>query len=316
MNWIRFEPLYMERVWGGRNLESFLGRKLPADRVIGESWEIVDREEAQSRVESGTMTLRELIASDPEGIMGPGWPAERAFPILVKWLDCQERLSLQVHPPAGVAPALGGEPKTENWYIAKSAPGAGLLVGLVAGVTRAQFEKALQDQTLETCVHRCEVSAGDSILVESGRIHAIDAGNVILEIQQNSDTTYRVYDWGRVGLDGKPREMHVEQSMRSIDFEDFEPEVLRCSETDAELAACSEFRIRKWVLTSEQSELQLPAQEDVRLLHVVEGEVRDQETGAVARKGDNVLLPYRFAFSLESGQGATVLVTDRFTRTG
>ena len=314
MNWIRFQPLYMERVWGGRNLEHFLGRDLPANRVIGESWEIVDREQAQSRVESGTMTLRELIASDPEGIMGPGWPADRAFPILVKWLDCQERLSLQVHPPASIAPSLGGEPKTENWYIAHSDPGAGLLVGLKAGVTREQFENALQNQTLENCVHRCEVKAGDSILVESGRIHAIDAGNVILEIQQNSDTTYRVYDWGRLGLDGKPREMHIEASLKSIDFEDFEPEVLRNSHGNTELAACAEFRIRKWVLTSEHDALELPAGQDVKLLHVVEGAVRDHETGAVARKGDNLLLPYSFAFALEALGSATVLVTDRFTR--
>ena len=290
-----------------------LGRKLPQNQVIGESWEIVDREEAQSPVKGDSRTLRQLIEEDPQGVMGPGWTAERRFPILVKWLDCQERLSLQVHPPASVAPSLNGEPKTENWYIAKSAAGAGLLVGLADGVTREQFEAALKDDTLESCVHRCEVEAGDSILVESGRIHAIDAGNVILEIQQNSDTTYRVYDWGRVGLDGNPREIHVEQSMKSIDFDDYEPEPLRSPLGDVELANCKEFRIRKFELNSGDKAICLEAREDARLLHVVSGRVKDRLTGAVAEKGDNLFLPYHSGFELEAVDDATFLVTDQFT---
>ena len=114
MNYIKFEPIYQERVWGGRNLESFLGRKLPKDQVIGESWEIVDRPDAQSITSNGRL-LRDIIETDPHGIMGANWPSDRPFPILVKWLDCQEKLSLQVHPPASIAPTLGGEPKTENW---------------------------------------------------------------------------------------------------------------------------------------------------------------------------------------------------------
>ena len=314
MSWIAFEPIYMERVWGGRNLESFLGRDLPEGKVIGESWEIVDRKEAQSVTVDGNRTsLRELISNDPEGVMGPGWSADRTFPILVKWLDCQERLSLQVHPPARVAPELKGEPKTENWYIAASKPEAGLLVGLVNGVTREQFEKALLSNTLESCVHRCAVSEGDSILVESGRIHAIDAGNVILEIQQNSDTTYRVYDWGRVGLDGKPREMHVEASMKSIDFDDFEPDTLKAGPGDYDLADCKEFRIRKFERDASAPALDLPAGEDAKLLHVVKGRVKDTISGAVAVKGQNLLLPYNQSFCLKAEAPSVFLITDQFT---
>jgi mannose-6-phosphate isomerase len=314
MSWIAFKPLYKERVWGGRNLSSFLGRELPEGQVIGESWEIVDRPEAQSVVTSEKpTTIRELIANDPQGMMGPGWNAKRPFPILVKWLDCQERLSLQVHPPASIAPGLGGEPKTENWYIADAAPGSSLLVGLSAGVTRDQFEQALAETRLDSCVHRIPVKAGDSILVESGRIHAIDAGNMILEIQQNSDTTYRVYDWGRVGLDGKPREMHVEQSMKSIDFNDFEPNVLPSAPGDYVLADCREFRIRKFELTPGGAPLALSANEDPRLLHVVSGRVRDRRSGAVAVKGDNVLLPYHRGFEIEALESSLLLVTDQFT---
>ena len=176
---LRFQPLYQERVWGGRALETALGRALPAGGLIGESWEIVDRSEAQSVVESGTMggkSLRSVLARYGAEVMGPAWPAGKPFPILVKWLDCRERLSLQVHPPVSVAAELKGEPKTENWYIAHSSPGVELIVGLKRGVTRALFERAIADNAVEQCVHHFNVAAGDSILVHSGQVHAIDAG--------------------------------------------------------------------------------------------------------------------------------------------
>ena len=145
--------------------------------------------------------------------MGPSWPKERPFPILVKWLDCRDRLSVQVHPPAAIAPKLGGEPKTENWYFGKTDAGAAVYAGLKAGVTKESFEKAIADGTVDQSLDRLAVRDGDSLLIHSGTMHAIDAGNVILEIQQNSDTTYRVYDWGRAGLDGKPRTLHVRESV-------------------------------------------------------------------------------------------------------
>ena len=197
---LQFQPLYQQRVWGGRRLQSYLGRELPQGQPIGESWEIVDRPEAQSRVRGGNYvgaTLRELIEGHAADVMGPGWIASARFPLLVKWLDCSDRLSLQVHPPAEVAPSLGGESKTENWYVAQSVPGASLFVGLKPGVTREGFAKAVATGTAEGCVSKVSVASGDSILVRSGQVHAIDAGNLILEIQQNSDTTYRIYDWER-----------------------------------------------------------------------------------------------------------------------
>jgi mannose-6-phosphate isomerase len=226
---LRFEPLYQERVWGGRALETALGRTLPAGAVIGESWEVVDRPEAQSVVAGGAwagQTLHAVLQLAGADVMGPDWRRGRPFPILVKWLDCRERLSLQVHPPAEIAEELQGEPKTENWFIAATAPGSRLIVGLRRGTTRAQFERAIADGTVESCVHAFGVAAGDSILVHSGQVHAIDAGNLILEIQQNSDTTYRVFDWNRTGLDGKPRELHREPALESIDFSDTHPELI------------------------------------------------------------------------------------------
>jgi mannose-6-phosphate isomerase len=311
-----FEPIYQERVWGGRGLESRLGRKLPEGKRIGESWDVVDRPEAQSRVKAGEKkgkTLRELILEDPDRIMGPGYDPRRPFPILVKWLDCQERLSLQVHPPADVAEKLKGEPKTENWYLADAAPGAHLIVGLKRGVTRDEFEAALREERLEECVHRFPVREGHSILVRSGQIHAIDAGNLILEIQQNSDTTYRVYDWGRVGLDGKPRQLHVEESLSSIDFVDFEPEPASPRAGDAVLADCAEFRIRKLQMEGGR-EVRFPSGEEPRLLHVVAGRVNltgDSDFWK-ARRGDNLLLPYGASILLTAEEAGVVLVTDRF----
>lgn len=311
-NYLDFTPIYQERVWGGRALESALGRSLPEGKVIGESWEIVDRPEADSRVSGKSTTLGELRRNDPEAIMGPGWPAEHPFPILVKWLDCRQRLSLQVHPPAGVAPELGGEPKTENWYIAEAEPGSALLAGLKPGVDAASFREAMEAGTLEDLVCRLPSRRGDSLFVRSGRLHAIDAGNLILEIQQNSDTTYRVYDWGRVGLDGKPRQLHVEESMKSIDFNDREPELLQPRGRESVLADCDEFRLRRLEVAAGET-LEFGAGEEPRILSVVGGEL-DAGDGFTAGRGTNLLLPYAKGSVWLAKEDSAVLVTDRFNR--
>lgn len=312
-SFLRLKPLYLDRVWGGSGLEAALGRALPPSQRIGESWEIVDRPEAQSVVDGGEFdnrSLRQVIATRAAEVMGPQWPADKPFPILVKWLDCKERLSLQVHPSTMIASASKGEPKTENWYIAAAAPGSHLIVGLKRGVTRPQFEKALGDLTIEACVHRFPVTAGDSILVHSGQIHAIDGGNLILEIQQNSDTTYRVYDWGRVGLDGKPRQTHVEQSLQSIRWDDFEPAPIRGERKPAVIADTKEFRIRRVPLAAGET-LRFKAGEQPRILSVVEGRLV-ASTGERLARGDNVILPYAVKNSFNAVGGALVLVTENF----
>ncbi len=310
LSFYKFEPIYQERVWGGRGLETSLGRQLPDNQVIGESWELVDRPEANSRLSDREATLGQLREENPAQLMGPGWPADRPFPILVKWLDCQDRLSLQVHPPAEVAPELGGEPKTENWYIVEASAEAALLAGIKPGVAREGFARALEEERLEELVCRLPSKAGDSLFVRSGRLHAIDAGNLILEIQQNSDTTYRVYDWGRVGLDGQPRQLHVEESLKSIDFEDEEPELLHPSGPETVLADSDEFRLRRLELADGQ-ELAFKVNEEPRILSVVEGELGGP-AGASISKGDNVLLPYAMASDWTARGPAVVLVTDRF----
>lgn len=320
MKILTFDPIYQERVWGGRGLESALGRSLPENQVIGESWELVDRPEANSIVSGGEhagATLASLRSSACSDLMGPGWDASQPFPILVKWLDCQDRLSLQVHPPADIAPRLGGEPKTENWYIADAAPGAALLAGLRNNVTRKQFEAALRADQLEPLVCRLPSARGDSLFVESGRIHAIDAGNLILEIQQNSDTTYRVYDWGRLGLDGKPRQLHVQESLESINFNDFEPALVRAPEDAREfvLADSPVFRLRKLILDPDES-LHFAANEEPRIVSVVDGALMEKSEGVVIARGTNALLPYAGTFTLEAVEPSIVLVTDRFAENG
>lgn len=220
----------MERVWGGRNLERLYGKTLPPQVSIGESWEITDRPEGVSVIQNGPWAgrdLRWLMEHHQKELLGPSHAQKGRFPLLIKMLDAQDKLSLQVHPPPHAADALNGEPKTEMWYIAEATPEAELFVGLKSGVTREEFQRRISDGSVADCFHKIQVRSGDAIFLPSGRVHAIGAGNVIFEIQQNSDTTYRVFDWNRLGLDGKPRTLHVEESMKCIDFSDVEPSLIQ-----------------------------------------------------------------------------------------
>ena len=225
-----FHPILKERIWGGRELERLYQKPLPPGKPIGESWEISDRPGDASVIANGPLAgkdLRWLMENLSAELLGSARAAGTPFPLLVKILDARDKLSLQVHPPAAMAAQLKGEPKTEMWYITDATPEADLFVGLKRGVRREEFERRLADGTVAECFQRLPVKAGDVMFLPSGRVHAIGAGNVIFEIQQNSDTTYRVFDWNRVGLDGKPRELHVPQSLASIDFNDFEPPLIQ-----------------------------------------------------------------------------------------
>ena len=226
---LTFQPIFKERIWGGRNLERLYAKPLPAEVPIGESWEITDRPEGVSAIANGSLAdkdLRWLMENHAQDLLGTGRENTERFPLLVKILDARATLSVQVHPPSTVARQLGGEPKTEMWFIADAAPGAEIFVGLKRGVTRAGFERHLKSSTVAECLHRVPVQAGDAMFLPSGRLHAIGGGLVIFEIQQNSDTTYRVFDWNRVGLDGKPRDLHVEPALASINFDDAEPRLI------------------------------------------------------------------------------------------
>lgn len=244
---LTFKPIFQERIWGGRELESLYRKRLPAGRKIGESWEISDRPGAESEITNGPLagrTLHWVMEHHGRELMGEAKALHGRFPLLIKILDAQDKLSLQVHPPASKARDMGGEPKTEMWYVTKAQPGAELYVGLKKGVTRENFARKVQDKSVADCFHRIEMHAGDAMFLPSGRVHAIGGGLVIFEIQQNSDTTYRVFDWNRLDDQGKARELHVRQSLECIDFQDFEPEPIRADPLEAET---SNVRLRSLV---------------------------------------------------------------------
>lgn len=214
------EPALNTRVWGGRQLESRLGKTLPTAEPYGESWEIFWK----NRVVGSEKTLGELIAADPLGMTGIG-AAGAEFPLLVKFLDAQDWLSVQVHPDDAQAAQLEGEPrgKTECWYVVDAAPGAQLIYGL-QGVTSAdQYRRMVADGRTREALRFVDIRPGDFIFVPAGTQHAIGPGLLIYELQQTSDTTYRVWDWDRVGLDGKPRPLHLEKALTVTNYGDQPP---------------------------------------------------------------------------------------------
>lgn len=222
---LRFERIFIEKVWGGRALEGTLGLTLPPDVPIGETWEIVDRSAENSVVDAGEhagRSLGELMGASSSDLLGRAKSTpDGRFPLLVKYIDACQDLSVQVHPTDDSAVRLGGgaEGKTEAWYILEARPGAVLYCGLKPGVDRRTFEREAAGPGVVDLLERWEVAAGDCLLVPGGTVHAIGAGVTLIEVQQNSNTTYRVYDWGRVGLDGEPRETHVEQALAVVDFD-------------------------------------------------------------------------------------------------
>ncbi len=291
-SFIRFEPIYQTRVWGGRLLADRFGRPLPDPSLpFGESWEISARPEADSRVAGGSLggrRLSELWADRAlrSSLFGEKAPEADRFPLLFKILDARDTLSIQVHPPASIAPELGGEPKTEVWYIADAAPGAKLYFGVKEGVDEARFRGALISGEAESCVHAVPVSKGQHLFIPSGRLHAIGAGLLIYEIQQNSDTTYRVYDWNRPGIDGKPRELHVEESLRCIDFTDVNPGM---DEPQGNLlVSCEHFRLERHALAAGAT-LDAVTRGRFAILTVVAGEITDGDS--VFSEGDFFLVP-------------------------
>jgi mannose-6-phosphate isomerase len=229
-----FTPVLKDYLWGGRSLETKLGRTLPADGVVAESWEIAAHEDGASLVENGPYAGRTLTQVHAElgiDLIGHNnaWAQERGkFPLLVKLLDAHSPLSVQVHPDDAYALAHEGNElgKTEMWVVLHAEADAELIVGVKAGTTPVAFRQAIEQNQLEPYLHRVPVQAGDHVCVPAGTLHAIMGGLLIAEIQQNSNTTYRVYDWGRVGADGQARPLHVDKALQVIDFQRVEPQIV------------------------------------------------------------------------------------------
>ena len=225
---LKFENVFKERIWGGRNLERVLDKPLPpGDAPIGESWEVVDHRSDSGVIANGTYkgrTLTDLRKEFGEELVGAhGLALGRGqLPLLIKFLDARDELSVQVHPGDDYANEHenGELGKTEMWYIVHAEPGAKIISGLKPGTTRESLQKAIDEGRVEEQMNWVEVKTGECYFTPSGRVHAICAGNIICEVQQNSDVTYRFYDWNRVDSSGTPRELHVEKSLDVINYED------------------------------------------------------------------------------------------------
>ncbi len=226
-----FTPVLKDYIWGGRNLERF-GRDLPSG-IIAESWEIAGHDDGTTKVDNGyyaglpLTTVQAELGLDLIG-RNNAWAQERGkFPLLIKLLDANRPLSVQVHPDDEYALANEGNElgKSEMWVILLAEPGAQLILGVKAGTTKDEFGKAIERGHLEPYLHYLPVKTGDHVCVPAGSLHAIMDGLLIAEIQQNSNTTYRVYDWNRTGTDGRARPLHVEKALDVINFNQVEPQV-------------------------------------------------------------------------------------------
>ena len=221
---LKFKPLYKERIWGGQRLASAMGKKVPEGVKIGESWEISGVEGDVSVVANGCLKgndLQELIEVYMGDLVGEKIYDRYGleFPVLIKLIDAEDVLSIQVHPDDRLAEECHHSyGKTEMWYVIAAEPGASLYVGFNRQVTRQEYLDAVAAGTLPSLLNKVEVKAGDAYFIPAGTVHAIGKGLLIAEIQQTSDITYRVDDWGRVGADGKPRELHTELAVDAIDF--------------------------------------------------------------------------------------------------
>ncbi len=217
---LTFRPIVKRLIWGGRRLADLLDKPVGDSRDYAESWEISDHRDDVSIVANGVLegqSLRELIAERGEELLGE---ARSQFPLLVKFLDANQVLSVQVHPDDELGKRLVNDNgKTEAWIILHADPGSLIYAGLKSGVTRDEFATAMELGEVEPLLHRFEPQAGDALLIPAGTVHAIGAGIVLAEIQQMSDATFRVHDWGRVGHDGRPRMLHPEESLLSTDFD-------------------------------------------------------------------------------------------------
>jgi mannose-6-phosphate isomerase len=293
---VRFRPLSRSFVWGGRRLTTLLGKQHLAEQTIAESWEIVDHGDSQSRVIGGPMegmTLHELVTLHGQSLLGIDFP-QATFPLLFKYLDCQQNLSVQVHPDdqqaARLDPPCRG--KTEAWVVLEAEPESRVYAGLKQGVRRDELQTALQQGNMESILHWFEPNVGDCILIPAGTVHAIGAGLLIAEIQQTSDITYRLFDWDRMGDDGRPRELHLEAGLEVVDFqaEPCQPQtpIPGASPQEETLVHCPGFVLDRITL---ESPTVIGGDDHCRILSVLAGEVTVGKEVMTLTRGETCLLP-------------------------
>ncbi|MBA4019375.1 MAG: mannose-6-phosphate isomerase [Pirellula sp.] len=292
---LRFQPLVKRAIWGGRRLGTVLGKSLGPETDYAESWEVVDHGADQSVVAGGPWagrTLGELVAAEGPALLGRHAPQPR-FPLLFKFLDCREKLSVQVHPDDARGalldpPDLG---KTEAWVVLAAEPGSLIYAGLKRGFDRAALEREVNRGTSDLCLHRFAPAVGDCLFLPAGLVHAPGAGLLIAEIQQASNTTFRLFDWNRVGPDGKPRQLHIEQGLAAINYA-AGPAAPQTAEATADprverLVACDKFVLERVTLDPGET-WNLASDDRFHIVSVVDG---DAETiGASGVDSENLPL--------------------------
>ncbi len=311
---LKFKPVYKDYPWGNTRLPSMFDREAPAG-IYAESWEVSTHPDGESVVSNGELsgkTLSEVLQLSGKDVLGRSVEGND-FPLLIKLIDAAKPLSVQVHPNNGNAESVQGEPKTEMWYFLNDEPSR-IYCGLKPGTTRDDFIHAIEQESFEEILRAVPAEKGGAAFVPGGRVHAIDAGCLILEIQQNSNTTYRVYDWGRMGNDGKPREMHVDKALQVIDFEDAEdPACLPVVKAPGIREICrSDFFVLD-ELTVEGKMEQLADGTTFHVLFSSEGEFEILYAGGEKErvaKGCSVLIPAALGlYNLGSATTVTILKT-------
>jgi mannose-6-phosphate isomerase len=295
-----FNPILKRIRWGGRRLGSVLGKPLGDARDYAESWEIVDHRADQSVVLNGALagwTLHRLVVERGRELFGRH-SGRQQFPLLVKLLDANDRLSVQVHPDDRHARQFdpGENGKTEAWIILDAAPGSTLWVGLQPGIGENELRASLQDGSVQHCLHEFSVGAGDCVFVPAGTVHAIGEGILLAEIQQSSDLTFRLYDWDRLGTDGRPRPLHIEQALHCIDFARGPVLPVHPLRVDAgtriceELVRCEQFVIRRHTA---QDEFELDDDNRFHVLMTLSGNARltAGSDAVTSPRGTTVLAP-------------------------
>ncbi len=295
------EPQLQPRPWGGRRLETVLGRALPADVPVGESWELCGLAGHESRVRGGPLggcTLPELLAAWGPRLVGGAELFDGVFPLLIKYLDARETLSVQVHPrPDDGRPEKAGI-KHEAWYVLAAEPGAELLIGLRPGVTLEDVRAAVGGPRIAELLRRWPVRAGQCYYLPSGVPHALGAGVLVAEVQTPSDVTYRLYDWDRVGLDGRPRELHVEQALENLLVEVAAEEIVQPRShvagvfaTVTRLAVCERFLLDRVRLSAGMAQHLPHAEMVVWVVLRGRGSLRRASWTVEFAMGDVVLIP-------------------------
>ena len=295
---LRFEPIFRRYIWGGRKLGTLLGKPIGEENDYAESWEVVDRQDDQSRVVAGPLagkTLSELVQERGAELLGRHHPQSR-FPLLFKYLDCEKVLSVQVHPSDELAAKMNPPDfgKTEAWVVVAAEPGSLIYAGLKRGMDRAALEREVQRGTCELCLNRFEPQAGDCLFLPAGMLHSLGAGLVIAEIQQSSDVTYRLFDWNRLGPDCQPRPLHVREALEAINYKlvGIRPQAPRVTERAGveRLVECDKFVLDRWRIDGPG---QLDADGRFHILSVLEGAVNvsGDPRGQPLKMGQTMLLP-------------------------